>query len=112
MVFGIQDNDDHYAAFLDKSRILFLMSRGPSVYLVGKTRGSGRVNFGNPAEADFAIAVKGQKAYVSVDGDVTEYTLSVDQPSSGRFGLTLLSGTNSGYGTRCEMTDLILWTPK
>lgn len=112
VVFGLQENDDHYAVFLDKGRIQFLMSRGSNVYEVGKTRGPGRVNFGNPAEADFALAVKSKSAYVSVDGEVTEYTLSADQSSSGGFALTILSGTNSGYGTRCEMTDMFLFKPK
>lgn len=112
IVFGIQENDDHYAVFLDRSRILFLMARGSNVYLVGKTRGPGRTNFGNPAEADFVVSVKGQSAYVQVEGEVTEYTLSADQPSAGEFGLTLLSGTNKDYGTRCEMTNVILWTPR
>jgi hypothetical protein len=112
VVFGLQENDDHYAVFLDKGRIAFYMNRGSTVYEVGKTRGPGRVNFGNPAEADFALAVKGKSAYVSVDGEVTEYTLSADQSTSGDFALTLLSGTNSGYGTRCEMTDMFLFKPK
>jgi hypothetical protein len=111
-VFGIQENDDHYAVFLDKSRILFLMKRGANVYNVGRTRGVGQFSYGNPAEADFALAVKGQSAYVSVDGKTSEYTLSMDQSSAGQFGLTLLSGTNKDYGTRCEMTDVIIWTPK
>lgn len=70
------------------------------------------MNFSNPAEADFALAVKGKSAYVSVDGEVTEYTLSADQGTDGDFALTLLSGTNSGYGTRCEMTDMFLFVPK
>lgn len=109
-IFGIQENDDHYVVFLDRSRILFLMKRGSGVYQVGKTRGSGRANFENPAEADFAIAVKGQSAFVSVDGEVTQYTLSVDQTTRGDYGVTLLSGTNSDYGTRCEMTDVMFWT--
>jgi len=109
-IFGIQENDDHYAVFLDKSRILFLMKRGSGVYQVGKTSGSGRADFGNPAEADFAVAVKGQSAFVSVNGEVTEYTLSVDQTTRGVYGVTLLSGTNSNYGTRCEMTDVMFWT--
>ena len=111
-IFGIQENDDHYAVFLDKSRILFLMARGSYVYSVGKTRGSGRTNFGNPAEADFAVAVRDKSAFVSVNGDVTEYTLSADQTSQGGFGATLLSGTNKDYGTRCEMTDVMFWTQK
>ncbi len=112
VVFGLQENDDHYVVFLDKGRIAFFMSRGSNVYEVGKTRGPGRVNFGNPAEANFALAVKGKSAYVSIDGEVTEYTLSADQSTSGDFALTLLSGTNSGYGTRCEMTDTYLFIPK
>jgi hypothetical protein len=111
-IFGIQENGDHYTVFLDKSRILFLMKRASKVYLVGKTRGSGRTDFGNPAEADFAIAVKGQSAFVSVNGEVTEYTLSVNQSSRGQYGATLLSGTNKDYGTRCEMTDVMFWTQK
>jgi hypothetical protein len=112
IVFGLQENGDHYVVFLDKSRILFLMSRGPNVYTVGKTRGPGTTNYSNPAEADFAVSVKGQSTYVSVDGTVTEYTLSQDQTSKGQFGFSVLSGTNKDYGTRCEMTNMIFWQPK
>ncbi|MDD2921360.1 MAG: hypothetical protein PHQ36_03670 [Anaerolineales bacterium] len=111
IVFGLQENREHYAIFLDKSRILFLMSRGGRAYEVGKTHGTGRVSFSNPAEANFTAIIKGQKAFVSVDDQTTEYTLSEDQSSAGAFGYTLLSGTNRDYGTRCEMTDTILWTP-
>lgn len=112
IIFGLQDNSDHYAVFLDKSRILFLMARGSHVYNVGKTRGPGRVSYTLPAEADFVISVKDKSAYVSVDGEVTEYTLSQDQSTEGDFALSLLSGTNKDYGTRCEITDMILWTAK
>lgn len=111
IVFGLQENEDHYAVFLDQSRILFLMSRGENTYNVGKTRGTGRANFGNPAEADFQVLINGQSAYVSVNGEVTEYTLSVDQSASGKFALTVLSGTNRDYGTHCEMTNVHIWTP-
>ena len=88
------------------------MGRGSHVYNVGKTRGSGRLDFGNPAEADLTIAVKGQNAYVSIDGDVTEYTLSQDQTTKGAFALSVLSGTNKDYGTNCKMSDMFLWTAK
>lgn len=111
IVFGLQENKDHYAVFLDRSRILFLMSRGGRAYEVGKTHGTGRVSFKNPAEADFIAIVKGQSAFVSVNDQVAEYTLSVDQSSAGTFGYTLLSGTNRDYGTSCEMTDTMIWTP-
>ena len=112
VIFGAQENGDHYAVFLDKGRILFLMGRGKNSYNVGKTSGSGKVNFDNPAEAEFVLAVKGQSAYVSVNGEVTEYTLSADQTSAGTFAFSILSGTNKDYGTRCEMTNMIFWEPK
>jgi hypothetical protein len=112
VAFGIQDNGDHYVIFIDKARIFFGMARGSNTYLVGKTRGSGRLNFGNPAEADLAVSVKDKSAFVSVNGEVTEYTLSVDQSTHGLFAFSILSGTNKDYGTRCEMTDIILWTAK
>ena len=114
-VFGLQDNNDHYAVFLDKSRILFLntdQSLGGG-YEVGKTKGTGRVKFGNPAEADFTLIVKEKYAIVLVDHEmVGEYTLSKTKPIEGNLGLTILSGTNRDYGTRCEMTNLRLWRPK
>ncbi len=112
VMFGVQENGDHYAVFLDKSRILFLMSRGGNTYNVGKTSGPGTVDFSIPAEADFILSVKGQSVFVSVDGEVTEYTLSVDQTSAGTFAFSILSGTNKDYGTRCEMTNMIFWQPK
>lgn len=111
IVFGVQPNEDHYAVVLDRGRILFLMARGSHVYEVGKTSGSGRVNFGNPAEADFLLLVQGQKAYVLVDGKATSYTLSADQVSTGAMAYTVLSGTNRGYGTRCEISNIHIWTP-
>ncbi len=111
VVFGIQSNEDHYAMFIDKSRIAFLMSRGGDVYEVGKTSGSGTLNIQQPYEADVALIVRAQTSYVVVNGKATKYTLSADQSSAGEFGLSLLSGTNKDYGTRCEITDAYLWLP-
>ena len=80
---------------------------------VGKTRGTGRVNFGNPAEADLVLIVKGTYAYVLVDDKVAgEYTLSADSVMEGDVALTILSGTNKDYGTRCEMTNILFWVPQ
>jgi hypothetical protein len=112
VIFGLQDNGDYYAVFLTNTRILFMMKRGANLYNVGKTKGPGAYKFDNPAEAEFVLAVSDQKAYIFVDGDPTLYTLSADQTSKGGFGLSLLSGTNKDYGTRCEATDMILWTAK
>jgi hypothetical protein len=112
IVFGVQENDDYYAVFLTFDDIRFRMKRGENLYRVGKTSGSGTVALDNPAEAEFVLAVSNQMAYVSVDGDVTVYTLSVDQPTNGGFALSILSGTNSKFGTRCESTEMFLWNSK
>ncbi len=111
VLFGLQPNSDHYAVFLDRARIAFMMSRGGTVYEVGKTKGSGKPKTHETGEADFALIVSGAKAVVIVDGTPTEYTLSADQKSSGEFAVSILSGTNRDYGTRCAITDAYIWTP-
>jgi hypothetical protein len=113
-IFGLQPNKDHYAAFLDRARVVFLITDTKLGFSkdVRPTRGTGRVKFDYPAEADFTLIVKGNYAYVLVDGKIVgEYTLAQSRPSRGDLGLTVLSGTNKGYGTRCEMTNLHLWIP-
>lgn len=114
-VFSLQENDDHYAVFLDRSKVVFLVTDHALGFSkdMGPTRGTGRVKFDMPAEADFTVIVKGAYAYVLVNDElVGEYTLSKSRPLTGRLGLTVLSGTNKDYGTRCEMTNLHLWLPK
>jgi len=117
-LFAVQDNGDHYAVFLDRSQILFLNADQTASYSrkVGLTRGSGRVNFKDPADqplaADFTLIVNGTHAYVLVNGTmVGEYTLAQSKILKGDIGLSLLSGTNKDYGTRCKMTDIHIWTP-
>lgn len=113
-IFSLQENDDHYAVFLDRAKVFFLITDRSLGYSrpVGTTRGTGLVKFDYPAEADFTLIVNGNYAYVLVNGEVVgEYTLAQSRPMRGDLGLTVLSGTNRGYGTRCEMTDLHLWTP-
>lgn len=117
-VFANQDNGDHYAVFLDRSRVVFFDLDQSLGYarIVGVTRGTGRVKFDNPAdapvEADFTVIVKGAYAYVLVNGEVAgEYTLSQSKSLNGNLGLSILSGTNKDYGTRCEMSNIHLWIP-
>ena len=113
-IFALQENNDHYAVFLDRSKVFFLITDHALGYSrpVGTTRGTGRVKFDYPAEADFTLIVKGNFAYVLVDGEVVgEYTLAQSRSMQGNLGLTVLSGTNRDYGTHCEMTDLHLWLP-
>jgi hypothetical protein len=114
-IFGLQPNDDHYAVFLDRSKVFFLITDRARGYSkpMSPTRGTGRVKFDYPAEADFTLIVKGAYAYVLVDNEVVgEYTLAQSRSLRGNIGLTVLSGTNRDYGTHCEMTNLHLWTPQ
>lgn len=110
IIFAINGNSHHYGMFLDKSRIQFTRADENYWYEVGKTRGTGRVDFGNPAEADVSLAVDDYKANVIVNGNfIGQYSLSKDRPLEGNLGYSLLSGTNKDYGTRCEMTNVRLW---
>ncbi len=114
-IFNLQENNDHYAVFLDRSKVFFLITDNKAGYSkpVGTTRGTGRVKFSLPASADFTLIVKEAYAYVLVDGEVVgEYTLSQSRMTRGGLGLTVLSGTNKDFGTRCTMTNLHVWIPE
>ncbi len=111
--FAIQPDHEHYAVFLDRTKVIFLDADNRYSYSrnVKRTRGSGYVKFDNPAEADFTLIVKGAYAYILVDGELFgEYTLSQSRILRGDVGLTVLSGTNKDYGTRCEMSNIHIWT--
>lgn len=111
-VFSLQPNRDHYVMFLDRSKVLFAITSDGHGRIAGPTRGTGRVKFGNPAEADFTVIVKGSYAYALVNGEVVgEYTLAQSRSLTGEIALSVLSGTNKDYGTRCEMTNLHVWLP-
>ena len=114
-IFGLQPNFDHYAVFLDRTKVEFRIRNLELGYStrVKPTRVTGQVNFTYPADADFTLIVKGANAFVLVNGEVvSEYTLLQGRSVRGDLGLTVLSGTNKDYGTRCEMSNLHLWLPK
>ena len=119
-VFAIQEDNSHYAVFLDRSKIIFLdydASRSSYSRDVGITRGTGKVKFENPfdkpAEADFTLIVNDASAYVLVDNElIGQYTLAQSRILKGDLGFTLLSGTNKDFGTRCVMSNIHLWIPK
>ncbi|HSM70268.1 MAG TPA: hypothetical protein VK851_01885 [Anaerolineales bacterium] len=117
-IFAIQENGDHYAVFLDRSEVLFLNADSATSYSrrVGVTRGTSRVifdnPFDNPVEADFTLIVNGTYAYVLVNGEVTgEYTLAQSKILRGDVAVSVLSGTNKDFGTRCEMSDIHVFVP-
>lgn len=113
IVFAVnpkKNSDEYYGVVLDKSRVFFSYARGGYYYDLGKTRGTGRLNFGNPAEADLTLLVYNYKAYVYVNDEfIGEYTLRKDMELRGKFGYGVISGTNRDYGTRCEITKSRMW---
>jgi len=110
IIFGAQEDGSMYGTALDKSRIYFISTDARYYYELGKTRGTGRLSLGNPAEVDLTMLVFEKLAYVYVDNSfIGMYTLSQDKPLQGYFGYGIISGTNKDYGTRCEITNSRIW---
>ena len=117
LIFAGQENGNHYALFLDQHRIYFLRSDSSSgtssAFILGKAAGTGKVDFGNPAEADFSLVVNGNHTYVYVNGDfIGQYDLVKDAPTQGKFGFSVISGTAKDYGVHCEITNSAVWALK
>jgi hypothetical protein len=113
IVFAVNkkgEGNNYYGVVLDKTRIFFSSTYGGYYYDMGKSRGTGKVSFGNPAEADLTLLVYDYKANVYVDDEfIGEYTLSKDRELEGKFGYGIISGTNKDYGTRCTITESRMW---
>lgn len=102
-----------YSVFLDRSELMYLRTEFGFGKYVGKTRGTTKMKLEEPLEADFTLIVYDHYSYVIVNGEViAEYTLPQSDLIEGDFGVSILSGTNKGYGTRCEITEMRLWEPK
>jgi hypothetical protein len=106
IVFGGQDNS-YYAVFLDTKRVYLHIPDETQL------RELGRVDFPNPAEADFTLIVNDatDKLFVLVNDElIGEGALDANRSMEGFFGYTILSGTDKDFGTRCEATSVSLWT--
>ncbi|MFM1931321.1 MAG: hypothetical protein RL226_624 [Bacteroidota bacterium] len=113
--FAEQENGDHYAVFLDRSKVLFVKT-DYYYHPIGPVRGSGLVKFDNPfdapVEADLTLIVNGTQAFVLVDGEfVAEYALSQSGTLKGTLAYSILSGTNKDFGTRCNWSDIHIFVP-
>lgn len=113
IVFGVEEqgrNYEYYGVVLDKSRVFFSIARSGYYRELGKTRGTGRLDFGNPAKAELTLLVNDNHAFVYVDGNfIGEYTLSESKELRGSFGYGIISGTNKDYGTRCQIRNARMW---
>ncbi len=70
--------------------------------------------YGKPSSngsADFALIVQDNVYRVLVnDHLVKTYTGLKDKLSSGELGFTVISGINTGFGTRCTFSNTNIWS--
>lgn len=106
-VFREDGKADHYLIYLGMDGWVYLsrVKSGNWADLGHRTYGKVDIPKG---EANVALLVEGRKLHFFVNGDhvITRDDL---QDTSGVLGLTLLSGTNKGFGTRCIMDEIALW---
>lgn len=118
IAFRVGDNfADEYTAMITNDSVLVtwcFAALGNRCGRIGVTRGTGRVKFGNPAEAHFEFVASGGQAYALVNGKfIGEYTFFKDRLTKpGYFTYSIISGTNKDYGTRCSVDNAKLWVPK
>lgn len=106
-VFRAKDVDNHYMIFLALDGNVYW--RG---YVGGKYREFGKAYAGKidhlKGEADIVMVVQGDRVVYYVNGNKV-FDKKNSELVEGELGLTLNSGTNKDFGTRCEMTNLELW---
>ena len=106
-VFGEHDNENHHLVYLGLDGYVYLAR-----ILGGKTTVLAQKRYGKldipEGQADVMLVVNGMQISYYVNGDqvvsIADHILK-----EGDLNLTLLSGTNSDYGTRCKMTEIGLW---
>lgn len=107
-VFREEDADNHYMIFLALDGNVYLKG-----YVDGKYKEFGKGYLGKidfmKGGADVMLAVEGDHILYFVNGKkVLERNNS--ELSKGNLALTLVSGTNKDYGTRCSITDIEVWS--
>ncbi len=106
-VFRATDEKNHYMIFLALDGNVYM--RG---YVNGKYRTFGKGYAGKQeivqGEADIVLIAQGGRFAYYVNG-AKVFTANNSELVQGDLGLTLNSGTNKDYGTRCTMTNTELW---
>lgn len=106
-VFDADDNDNHFFVFLGLDGYATINRQFHGVWstLVRKYIGKQPIPSG---EADFILAVEDDFVTFIVNDEVAAHAHD-SQIHKGPLALTLISGTNKDFGTRCEMSDIYLW---
>ena len=106
-VFGTIDGDNHNLAYLglDGTANLYHVRKGAGKWLSWQRYGRLDTPKG---EASIMIVVSGQNLYFFVNDKLVSKAYDL-QYVPGPIAYTLRSGTNAGFGTRCEMSNIKLW---
>ncbi len=106
-VYRITDDDDHYLSYLGlDGRAYFSVLRKGLIYNESSAR-YGKLETPD-GKAQLMLVVQGSHFDFFVNG--AHVYGKVDKSfDDGRLALTLLSGTNKGFGTNCAMRNIELW---
>jgi hypothetical protein len=106
-VFREVDENNHYMIFLALDGNVYLKG-----YLDGIYREFGKGYAGTidhlKGDADVMLVVEGPRITYYVNGKKV-LAREVGELDEGKLALTLVSGTNKDYGTRCTISDIEIW---
>lgn len=106
-VFRETDENNHYLIYLALDGNVYLKAYvDGDFYELGKEH-YGQIDF-MQGQADVVLAVDGPKITYFINGEQI-FQRENSQLSSGGLYLTVVSGTNKDFGTRCQITDIELW---
>ena len=109
-VFRMNARGDHYLALLGLDGwAYFYRNLEGTITTLG--RGFHEKPVSLQRQADIELLVEGNSMSFFVDGEHV-LTREDDYLSKGILGFALASGTNKGFGTKCEMTNVDLWDIK
>jgi hypothetical protein len=105
-----EDGVDHYLAYLGLDGRVYFYRNVNNVYAALGSSYYGKLDT-HEGHAQIMLVVEGINITFFVDGEKV-HTRQDQGLASGNLALTLLSGTNTGFGTRCRMVNIELWELK
>jgi len=106
-VFHEQDADNHYMIFLALDGNVYLKGYVNGIYREFGKEYAGKIDH-LKGGADIVLAVDGPRITYYVNG-VKVLQRENEEIREGKLALTLVSGTNKDYGTRCEISNIEIW---
>lgn len=107
-VFREKDADNHYLIYLALDGNVYLKG-----YVSGKFFELGREYYGKvetlQGEADVMLVASGDRIAYFVNGERVFERSNSALNEAGDLAITLVSGTNKTFGTRCMVTEIELW---